>query len=293
MSNQLTVLKSVHTKLETMLDAKAQALPKDFNKTRFLQNCMTVIQDVYGIENIDPQSVSRALLKGAFLGLDFFNKECYVIPYNKKEGANWVKEIQFQTDYKGERKLVRKYSQRPTKDIYAKLVREGDFFEEIIEGGEPTVTFKPKPFNNSDVIGVFAVCLFKDGTMLYETMSVEECEQVKERYSKKDKNGNFSGAWNDSAGEMYKKTVLRRLCKAIDLDFDTSEQQEAFEESSDFEFDEKTEPKKPKMNSPLTKAEKEEAEEVNADSLTEEEKEEILKQEKEEAEEENKLPFEG
>lgn len=37
-------------------------------------------------------------------------------------------------------------------------------------------------------------------------------------------------------GEMYKKTVLRRLCKLIELDFDTIEQYRAFEEGSGFVF---------------------------------------------------------
>ncbi|MCC5429145.1 recombinase RecT, partial [Clostridium botulinum] len=36
-------------------------------------------------------------------------------------------------------------------------------------------------------------------------------------------------------GEMCKKTVLRRLCKLIELDFDSIEQQKTYEETSDFE----------------------------------------------------------
>ncbi len=56
--------------------------------------------------------------------------------------------MEFQTDYKGERKLMKQYSVRPIKDIYAKVVREGDEFEEIIEKGIPTINFRPKPFSN-------------------------------------------------------------------------------------------------------------------------------------------------
>lgn len=291
MANGLMVLKDVHKKLDTMLSDKASALPKDFNKTRFLQNCMTVVQDVYGIENIDPQSVSRALLKGAFLGLDFFSKECYVIPYSRRDGNNWVKDIQFQTDYKGERKLARKYSQRPVKDLYAKLVREGDDFEEIVENGEPTINFRPKPFNNGVILGAFAVCLFKDGTLIYETMSTEEIEDIKVNYSKKNNNTKeYSGAWVNSPGEMYKKTVLRRLCKGIDLDFDTKEQQESFQDSSDFDINKENEIHKHKISSPLIKDENiidAEVEENNK-FFSPEEEAEILKKEIEE----NKLPFE-
>ena len=37
---------------------------------------------------------------------------------------------------------------------------------------------------------------------------------------------------------MYKKTVLRRLCKLIDLDFDVKQQQ-AFNDGGDFSFEDK------------------------------------------------------
>lgn len=43
---------------------------------------------------------------------------------------------------------MKQYSVRPIKDIYAKVVREGDEFEEIIEKGIPTINFRPKPFSN-------------------------------------------------------------------------------------------------------------------------------------------------
>lgn len=90
--------------------------------------------------NITPESVYLALAKGAYLGLDFFNGECYAIPYSG--------EVNFQTDYKGEIKLAKTYSRNPIKDIYAKNVREGDFFEEIIESGKQSVNFRPVPFSD-------------------------------------------------------------------------------------------------------------------------------------------------
>ncbi|MBA8937732.1 hypothetical protein BCM18_005690, partial [Clostridium beijerinckii] len=61
----------------------------------------------------------------------------------------------------GETKLVRKFSSKKIKDIYAKLVRYGDEFEEGVDHGKPYVNFKPKPFNNDDITGVFAVVITK------------------------------------------------------------------------------------------------------------------------------------
>jgi recombination protein RecT len=242
------ILKQSHAALQKLLKSKADALPKDFNETRFLQNCMTVLQDTKDIEKCQPISIARTMLKGAFLGLDFFNKECYAIPYGNQ--------LNFQTDYKGEIKLAKKYSINPIKDIYAKLVREGDEFQEEIIDGKQTINFKPKSFNNGEILGAFAVVLFKDGSMMYETMSKEEIESIRENFSK----AKNSAAWTKTPGEMYKKTVLRRLCKLIELDFDTIEQQKAFEEASDFEF--KNEPTT-KEESPFNEAVEVEYEEVS------------------------------
>ena len=232
-TNDKNYLMAIHDGLNTSLEKQVAALPKEFNKQRFVQNCMTVLQDGQAdFSNCEPASVVRTLLKGAFLGLDFFNGECYAIAYSGK--------VQFQTDYKGEIKLCKRYSSNPILDIYAKVVREGDEFVEVIENGRQTINFKPLPFNNGAIIGAFAVCLYKDGGMIYDTMSKEEIEHTRKTFSKQ-ANGQ---AWTSSYGEMCKKTVLRRLCKMIDLNFDTAEQMQAFEDASDFDV------KNPKMPEP-------------------------------------------
>lgn len=235
MAEQKNYLISVYDGLNSKLEMQAEALPKDFNKQRFVQNCMTVLQDTKAdYSKCEPASVVRTLMKGAFLGLDFFNGECYAIPYGSS--------VSFQTDYKGEVKLCKRYSSVPIKDIYAKVVREGDFFEEYIENGNQTINFKPKQFNDGEIIGAFAVCLYKDGSMIYDTMSKAEIESTRKNYSKMAQ----GQAWTKSYGEMCKKTVLRRLCKLIDLNFDYAEQMQAFEDASPFDVktEEKKEPEK-------------------------------------------------
>jgi len=234
-TNDKNYLVSIHDGLIASLEKQIAALPKEFNKQRFVQNCMTVLQDGQNdFSKCDPKSVVRTLLKGAFLGLDFFNGECYALPF----GNN----LTFLTDYKGEIKLCKRYSSNPIKDIYAKVVREGDVFEEVIVNGNQSINFNPKPFNDGEIIGAFAICLYKDGSMIYDTMSKTEIEHTRKTFSKQ-----ASGkAWTNSYGEMCKKTVLRRLCKLIDLNFDTSEAMQAFEDGSAFDVKvtEKKEPEK-------------------------------------------------
>ena len=157
--------------------------------------------------------------------LDYFNGECYAIPYGG--------ELNFQTDYKGEIKMCKRFSRNPIKDIFAKVVRQDDFFTEEVDAGVQNVIYRPQPFSNKPMIGAFAIVVFKDGSMMYDTMSVEEIENVRNTYSK----AKDSQAWKSSTGEMYKKTVLRRLCKLIDLDFDNIEQQKAYLAGGDVEFE--------------------------------------------------------
>lgn len=228
---------TIKTGLTKKLTENKEALPAGFNQQRFILNCITVIQDMMKddkkkaqLEKINPETITVCLAKAAYLGLDFFNGECYAIPY----GGN----LSFQTDYKGEIKLCKRYSKNKIKDIFAKVVRQGDFFMEEVDGGKQNVQYRPKPFSNEQMIGAFAIVVFEDGSMMYDTMSSEDIENVRNTYSKvKD-----SQAWKSSTGEMYKKTVLRRLCKLIDLDFDNIEQQKAYEDGGDVVFNQQSLP---------------------------------------------------
>ena len=218
------VVAKFSTQLSDKLVSVESALPKDFNRERFVQNCLAVMNETPALAKINPAQTIQGLLKGAYLGLDFLNKECYLIPYGNS--------VQFQTDYKGEVKFTKKYSIRKIKDIYAKVVREADEFTEEIKDGKPSIDFKPLPFNGNDIIGAFAVVLYQDGGMSYEVMSVKDIQAVRNNYSK----ASQSKAWKNSFDEMCKKTVLRRLCKHIETDFESIEAHSAWEDGSGMDF---------------------------------------------------------
>ena len=233
------------------------ALPKGFNKTRFVQNAIALLNDndtlaKFCRENKEQgtNAVKLGLLKGAYLNLDFLSNEAYLIPYGSK--------LQFMPSYRGCVKLVQKYSIRPVKDIYAKVVRQGDEFTEKIVDGQPSIDFKPLPFNGGDIIGAFAVCLFQDGGMQYDVMSLAELEQT--RRASKMANG---PAWK-FLSEMYKKTVLHRLCKHIQIDFDSPEQYKYFNEDMQIETDSRKAPATASMNALLVDPE-EESEVIDAE----------------------------
>lgn len=241
-SNKTELLNKISEKLSDMLKEQAGAFPRDFNGTRFLQNCIAVLADTKEIEKCKPMSIVRTMIKGAYLGLDFFRRECYAIPYGDQ--------LTLMVDYKGEIKLAKKYGKNIS-DIYAKIVQEGDILEIGVQSGRQVLNFTPKAFNDGKIIGVFAVVVFNDGTSKYETMSVKDVEDVRQKYSK----AANSPAWIKSWGEMAKKTVLRRLCKLIDLDFDNQEQQKAYEEGGDADLGHKPSPVVEKVDDPFKKAE--------------------------------------
>lgn len=229
-------INEVAGKLQELLTKNEKALPKNFNQTRFLQNCLAVLADTKDIEECTALSVARAMIKGAYLDLDFFRRECYCIPYMNKDLGK--KEANFQTDYKGEIKLCEKYSVRKIKHIYAKVVREGDDLEIGIKDNQPVINFKPLIFNDGKIIGVFAACLYEDGGLIYDTMSIKETESTRANYSKMPN----SPAYQKSIGEMYKKIGLRRLTKLIALDFESHEQAEAYEAGGDLDTKKLTAP---------------------------------------------------
>lgn len=231
------------TMLTNSLTEVEDALPRDFNKTRFVQNAVSLLNENDTLSDFVNEhknglfQVKAGLLKGAFLGLDFYSNEAYLVPYGNK--------LQFMPSYRGCVKLVQKYSIRPVKNIYAKIVRAGDQFTEKIADGVPTIDFLPLPFNDAEIVGAFAVCEFQDGGMQYDVMSIKDLEQT--RKASKMANG---PAWRNYPGEMYKKVVIHRLCKHLQIDFDSPEQYKYFNEDNQADFSERK-PKQASLNALL------------------------------------------
>ena len=221
---------AIQQQLTETLVQKAAQLPKNFNQTKFVQNCLSALDSIDGIEEVEPGSVVKGLMKGAILGLDFMNRECYLIPYKNKDTGK--KDVNFQTDYKGERKLAKLYSVKPVKEITTELVREGDFYEVEVKDNKKSVNWKPIRFNDKNIEGAISLVLFEDGSSVSAEMSKKEMDEVRTNYSK----AANSPAWKLRPGEMYKKTVLRLNLKNVEKVFESPEQLRAYEEASEFEF---------------------------------------------------------
>lgn len=225
--NEIAKKETFSVSLMNDLRANRGALPKNFNIDRFVQNSVALLNGNEMLQEFAQQygtaQIKAGLLRGAYQGLDAMNQEVYLIPYKNV--------LNYMPSFKGMQKMAKQYSVRPIKDLYAKVVRAGDSFEEVIEHGVPTINFKAKPFNNAEIVGVFAVCLFEDGGMQYETMSKEDVEKCRKCSQAKN-----SPAWGSFWDQMALKTVLRRLCKNITIDMD-KEAQDFFNLGTEIETD--------------------------------------------------------
>ena len=101
-----------------------------------------------------------------------------------------------------------------------------------IKDNEKVINFTPHPFNDGKVVGAFAVVEYEDGGIGTEVMSLAELENTR-KHSK----ASNSMAWKDFTSTMYKKTVLRRLCKQIEIDFENATQRKTYDDEMAIETD--------------------------------------------------------
>ena len=107
------------------------------------------------------------------------------------------------------------YRSGKIKKIYAKEVRENDIYE-VTEGTNESIIHKRPKGGRGKVIEYYAVAIFKDGSITFETMDLDMIDKIKALAPS-------SPAWKKWPGEMSKKSVLKRLCKRIPMSMELSQ----------------------------------------------------------------------
>lgn len=152
----------------------------------------------------NPQSLRNAVLNVGAIGLTLnpIEKKAYLIPRKGK--------ICLDISYMG---LVDIATQLGSISfVQAKIVHLEDSFEYNGISSEPTHSYKA--FGNRGVkVGVYCVAKTSTGDFLTETMTLEECYEIRNRSEAwKGKKGP-SGPWKTDESEMMKKTVIKRASK--------------------------------------------------------------------------------
>ena len=195
-------------------------LPETTDKQRLALNFVSLLQDKPDLVKFGAEKLAPLVVRCAKDNLDVLNNEVYIY-----EGFGG--KLTYTPSYKGLRKMAIERSMRPIKDVYAKPIYEGDTVEESFEDGEAKLIYKSDFMKRGKWIGVLAVCVFKDNSEIYELMDMEQINAVKSK-------SRNSGAWKDFPIEMAKKSVVRRLCKQITLDFSDKEQADSFSGADEF-----------------------------------------------------------
>lgn len=189
--------------VERMMPQITRALPRHLDGGRFERLLLTQLRTVPKLMQCSPASLMAAMMTVGQLGLepDKATGHVYLIPYGR--------EVQVVIGYRGLIELARRSGQ--IKSIMARIAYAGDEFE-IRLGTDEGITHRPALKGRGDPIAVYAVATLNDGTQVFDWMTVEEVEAVRER-SRSGK----SGPWTTDWGEMARKTVVRRLAKYLPL----------------------------------------------------------------------------
>jgi len=193
-------------------DVLVRIAPKGSDVERIMRVALFEAAKNEKLAQCTPVSVYLSLAKACELDLVAGGvlHRCSLVPrWNKgKKGF----EADLMIEYTGLMDLVRRSGE--VKNFTARCVRENEVFKHTfsLEQGE-TLIHEPCYDNEpGNLKMVYAVCEFKDGSKQVEVMRRDQVEAVKRcsRYSDQ-------GPWAEHTEEMWRKTVIRRICKYLPL----------------------------------------------------------------------------
>ena len=199
--------------LESVSDKVTALLPPDVSPQQFLQVCRNVVSRNPDLLKCRAKDLIDVCMRLAELGLYAGGTmpEAHVVVFNNTETDERGRDVRVPTptvipDYRGLAKLA---VQHPNVlAVHAQLVCEGDDFS-YEQGTTPRIEHKPNwQGSRKNIIGAYAVGWLRGDRAVVEVMNHEELELVRSKSKAKD-----SPAWRQFAGEMYRKTVFRRLSK--------------------------------------------------------------------------------
>lgn len=207
MENQLTIktFDPIKTRFVELMDEKTFLKEASFAMQHLGKNTY--------LATATHKSILESVLNVAQIGLTLNPalKLAYLVP--RRVGQDVV--CILEPSYQGLCKLATDTGS--VKNIYAEIVYQNDQFERIL-GTENKIIHKPKNSDRGDAIGVYAVAHLFDGrcqTEWMDNLEVYEIRDYSESY-KAFKAGKVKDCiWERNEFEMWRKTVIKRLCKYL------------------------------------------------------------------------------
>tara|TARA_Y100000310_G_scaffold248082_1_gene253893 strand:+ start:1516 stop:2436 length:921 start_codon:yes stop_codon:yes gene_type:complete len=189
----------------------AAALPQHMTPERMIRVAITAIQTNPDLQECSWRSMLGCVVEASQLGLEPGGVigHAYLVPYNNRKTG--YKEAQLMIGYKGLIDLARRSGDIGR--ITAEVVYENDKFV-YTKGLDPTLVHEPAMSGDpGDIIAAYATAQLKDGTIQFHVMPVEE---IHKKHRKRSQAAKQKGSpWDTDPEWMYKKTVLRQLCKLL------------------------------------------------------------------------------
>ena len=179
-------------------------MPEPKALKKFTAVTIRAVQENPDLLNADRKSLFLACQRAAQDGLMPDNREGALVMYGKQ--------VQWQPMISG----IRKKLAQAGFDIRAEIVYANDEF--VFEAGDdPKIIHRPNVFGDrGPIVGAYAIATKLDtGEKWRETMSIDELNKVKAMVR-----GN-SPAWKTWETEMFRKTVAKRLRKALPISDDS------------------------------------------------------------------------
>lgn len=230
MSNNTQSLSTEKEKptLKSLLNAEnmrrqfAAALPKHLTPDRFCRVATTALMRVHNLANCTQESFMKCLLDLSAWGIEPDGRRAHLIPFKRrtknKQTGQWeeVLECTLILDWKGLAELALRSGM--IAKLHADLVCENDEFEfDMGEILHHRINFRQP---RGEPYAAYAMAETKDGAKFVQVMTKDEIEGIRNNSQgwKAFKEGFAKQSpWNDSPGEMWKKTAFRRLAKWLPL----------------------------------------------------------------------------
>jgi len=204
------------------------ALPKWLSIDRFLKVIFGALVDNPKLMDCTKESLLRAVMQCAQLGLEPILGRAYLIPYSNSKQVNgkWVKvpECQMQIGYQGLVVLVRRTGE--IRNIATEVVYEMDDFD--LDLSRDHIPHKPYLFGDrGKPVFAYTKWQFKDGVKGFAYMTMDQIEKrrdMSQAYQRAMKFKNDPNAqetpWVKWPDEMIKKTALKNHIKMLPMAID-------------------------------------------------------------------------
>lgn len=197
--------------LSVLIEKKELALPSNVKPEAFRNAAIVAVQDNPEILRCDTASVMKSIRTIAAAGLVPDGREAAIVPF---KGTAQAMPMVF-----GLIKMARRSGD--VRDIRAHIVYQKELDDGLfsyVVGDEERLEHKPILFGEKGpAVAAYAIARLKDGTIVREFMDSTQIEKVRKSSPQQRKHNEPSGIWLQWTDEMWKKTVIRRLCKRLDL----------------------------------------------------------------------------